>query len=219
MYCYRMVYNHSFFCYNINGESMKKVLLFLSLFLIFIPNVFAKEKVTISVFYSKTCIHCTHLHEYLDNLEQDSKYGEMINIDYYEVNEKENSEIFNKVLAYFKRQSSGVPFYVIGSKYEVGFPNPETMEKEYKETDTKIKKLIDEEYKNNKKTNIVKDIINEKVKVTTTEKSTLPLVEENSNFIEPANQKHNTFKYIIYIGIPSAIILIVYILIRKKKEA
>lgn len=219
MYCYRMVYNHSFFCYNIIGESMKKVLLFLSLFLIFIPNVFAKEKVTISVFYSKTCIHCTHLHEYLDNLEKDSKYGEMINIDYYEVNEKENSEIFNKVLAYFKRQSSGVPFYVIGSKYEVGFPNPETMEKEYKETDVKIKKLIDEEYKNNKKTNIVKDVINEKVKVTTTEKSTLPLVEENNNFIEPANQKYNTFKYIIYIGIPSAIILIVFLLIRKKKEA
>ena len=96
----------------------------------------------------------------------------MINIDYYEVNEKENSEIFNKVLAYFKRQSSGVPFYVIGSKYEVGFPNPETMEKEYNETDAKIKKLIEEEYKDNKKTNIVKDIINEKVKVTTTEKST-----------------------------------------------
>lgn len=197
---------------------MKKVLLFLSLFLIFIPNVFAKEKVTISVFYSKTCIHCTHLHEYLDNLEKDLKYGEMINIDYYEVNEKENSEIFNKVLAYFKRQSSGVPFYVIGSKYEVGFPNPETMEKEYKETDEKIKKLIDEEYKNNKKTSIVKDIIDEKVKVTTTEKSTLPLVEENNNFIEPANQKHNTIKYILYIGIPSAIILIVYIFIRKKKE-
>ena len=92
------------------------------------------------------------------------------------------------------------------------------MEKEYKETDVKIKKLIDEEYKNNKKTRIVKDIIDEKVKVTTTEKSTLPLVEENNSFIEPANQKHNTFKYIIYIGILSAIILIVYIFIRKKKE-
>ena len=219
MYCYRRVYNHSFFCYNINGESMKKVLLFLSLFLIFIPNVFAKEKVTISVFYSKTCIHCTHLHEYLDNLEQDSKYGEMINIDYYEVNEKENSEIFNKVLAYFKRQSSGVPFYVIGSKYEVGFPNPETMEKEYNETDAKIKKLIEEEYKNNKKTNIVKDIINEKVKVTTTEKSTLPLVEDDTKIIEPANEKTKSKKLILYMGIPSTIIVLIVIILTRRKEA
>ena len=63
----------------------------------------------------------------------------MINIDYYEVNEKENSEIFNKVLAYFKRQSSGVPFYVIGSKYEVGFPNPETMEKNIKKQMKRLK--------------------------------------------------------------------------------
>lgn len=198
---------------------MKKILLFLSLFLIFIPSVFAKEKVTISVFYSKTCIHCQHLHEYLDELEKDSKYGKMISIDYYEVSEKENSEIFNKVLSYFKRESSGVPFYVIGSKYEVGFPNPETMEKEYKNTDSKIKKIIEEEYNSNKNNNIVKKIINEKIKVTTTEKSTLPLVEDDTKIIEPANEKTKSQKLILYMGIPSTIIVLIVIILTRRKEA
>ena len=121
---------------------MKKVLILIISLLVFIPNVYAKEKTTVSVFYSESCIHCKHLHTYLDELENDETYNKMFKVDYYEIHDSTNSSLFDKVLAYFKKSSSGVPFYVIGDKYEVGFPNPETMQEQYEKQDKKIKELI-----------------------------------------------------------------------------
>jgi thiol-disulfide isomerase/thioredoxin len=196
---------------------MKKLLLIIIALFVLIPSVYAKEKVTISVFYSDSCIHCKHLHEYLDELSKDSKYGKMFNIDYYEIHDKSNSEIFNKTIAYFKKTSTGVPFYVIGDTYEIGFPNPETMQEEYEKQDLEIKKQIEKSYQNNSK-NIVKDIKEGKVKVTTTEKQTIPLVQEDRENLEKSNKKVNN-NY-IYLGVIPVllIVIIIYAIIAKKKE-
>ena len=196
---------------------MKKILILIVSLLVFIPSVYAKEKTTVSVFYSSSCVHCTHLHEYLDKLESDEKYSKMFKVDYYEIHENNNYEIFNKTLAYFNKSTSGVPFYVIGDKYEVGFPNPETMTEQYEKQDKKIKELIEKAYKNNQK-NIVKEIKEGKIEVTTTVKETIPLVEENNAF-EESNKKPFFNKYML-IGIIPAILIIFIILIvhRNKKE-
>lgn len=196
---------------------MKKVLILIISLLVFIPNVYAKEKTTVSVFYSESCIHCKHLHTYLDELEKDETYNKMFKVDYYEIHDSTNSSLFDKVLAYFKKSSSGVPFYVIGDKYEVGFPNPETMQEQYEKQDKKIKELIEKAYKNNQK-NIVKEIDEGKVKVTTTVKETIPLVEENNVLVE-SNKKPFFNKYML-IGIIPAVIIIAAVLIvfKRKKE-
>ena len=196
---------------------MKKVLILIISLLVFIPNVYAKEKTTVSVFYSESCIHCKHLHTYLDELENDETYNKMFKVDYYEIHDSTNSSLFDKVLAYFKKSSSGVPFYVIGDKYEVGFPNPETMQEQYEKQDKKIKELIEKAYKNNQK-NIVKEIDEGKVKVTTTVKETIPLVEENNVLVE-SNKKPFFNKYML-IGIIPAVIIIAAVLIvfKRKKE-
>ena len=196
---------------------MKKVLILIISLLVFIPSVYAKEKTTVSVFYSESCIHCKHLHAYLDELEKDETYNKMFKVDYYEIHDSTNSSLFDKVLAYFKKSSSGVPFYVIGDKYEVGFPNPETMQEQYEKQDKKIKELIEKAYKNNQK-NIVKEIDEGKVKVTTTVKETIPLVEENNVLVE-SNKKPFFNKYML-IGIIPAVIIIAGILIvfKRKKE-
>ncbi|MCR5483475.1 MAG: hypothetical protein K6E99_03645 [Bacilli bacterium] len=196
---------------------MKKVLILIISLLVFIPNVYAKEKTTVSVFYSESCIHCKHLHTYLDELEKDETYNKMFKVDYYEIHDSTNSSLFDKVLAYFKKSSSGVPFYVIGDKYEVGFPNSETMQEQYEKQDKKIKELIEKAYKNNQM-NIVKEIDEGKVKVTTTVKETLPLVEENNVLVE-SNKKPFFNKYML-IGIIPAVLIIAAVLIvfKLKKE-
>ena len=196
---------------------MKKVLILIVSLLFFIPSVSAKEKVTISVFYSESCIHCKRLHTYLDELENDENYNKMFKVDYYEIHDNSSSVLFDKVLAYFKKTSSGVPFYVIGEKYEVGFPDPETMKDEYEKQDKKIKELIEKAYKNNQK-DIVKKLNEGKIQVTTTVKETIPLVEDNTIF-EESNKKPIFNKYIL-IGIIPAVLIIATILIvfKGKKE-
>jgi hypothetical protein len=91
------------------------------------------------------------------------------------------------------------------------------MKDEYEKQDKKIKELISKADKNNQK-NIVKDIKDEKIKVTTTVKETIPLVEENNTYNE-ANKKPLIGKYML-IGIIPAILIIATILIvfKKKKE-
>ena len=195
---------------------MKKILIIIASLLVFIPSVYAKEKTTISVFYSSSCIHCKHLHEYLDELEKDENYNKMFKVDYYEINDNNNAKIFDKTLAYFKKSSSGVPFYVIGDEYEVGFPNPETMKDEYEKKDKLIKELIEKAYKNNKK-NIVEDIKEEKIKVTTTVKETIPLVEENKTF-EESNKKPIFNKNMLFGIIPGVILIIVILITFKNKK-
>jgi len=195
---------------------MKKVLILIVSLLVFIPNVYAKEKTTVSVFYSESCIHCKHLHTYLDELEKDETYNKMFKVDYYEIHDSTNSNLFDKVLAYFKKSSSGVPFYVIGDKYEVGFPNPETMKEQYEKQDKKIKELIEKAYKNNQK-NIVKEIDEGKVKVTTTVKETIPLIEENNMLVE-SNKKPFFNKYMLIGIIPAVIIIAVVLIVFKRKK-
>ena len=196
---------------------MKKVLILIVSLLVFIPSVYAKEKVTISVFYSSSCIHCKHLHEYLDELESDEKYSKMFKVDYYEIHDSTNSNLFDKTLAYFKKSSSGVPFYVIGEKYEVGFPNPETMKEEYEKQDKKIKELIEKAYKNNQK-DVVKAIKDEKIQVTTTVKETIPLVEENNKLFEESNKKPFFKKYLLVGIIPTLLVIAVILIVFKNKK-
>lgn len=87
-----------------------------------------KNPINIYVFYSSSCPHCQDLHSFLNELKEDKTYGDMFNVVDYEVSEKGNSDIVFSVANHFnykeedgKSYSGGVPAYVIGNKFMVGY--------------------------------------------------------------------------------------------------
>ena len=81
-----------------------------------------EDVVNVYVFYSPTCPHCSDLHEYLDELEEDKEYKDLFNVvDYDVVSSQTNYELWEKVAEYFGVKVDGVPFYVIGDQYYEGF--------------------------------------------------------------------------------------------------
>ena len=200
---------------------MKKVLLIIISLLVFIPTVSAKDKVTISVFYSESCIHCKHLHSYLDDLSKDSKYGSMIKIDYYEINKTKNQELFRKVAAYY-HISTGVPVYIVGEDLEQGFPNIESDSEQVQESirkkDELLKSRIEYAYENHPR-DIVNEIKTGKIEVTTTEKRTVPLTSEDREELAARVDKSEEKNYLLYgIFVPVVLILFVILLFSRKKE-
>lgn len=197
---------------------MKKILFIIVSLFILIPTVSAKEKAVISVFYSDSCVHCKHLHQYLDELSEDSKYNEMFTIDYYEINDSENRELFRKVATYFNI-SMGVPVYIIGKDVEQGFPNIESDNEQVQESirkkDKTIKSRIEKAYENQTK-NYVNDIKTGKIKVTTTEKTTEAQVLETNEDLQAQVDKNNNKNYLI-IGIISIILILIAIIFYNKK--
>lgn len=163
---------------------MKKVLLILSLLIIFIPKVHADEKAVVNVFYKESCIHCKDLHSYLDELSEDVSYKDMFKVNYMEVSDKKNGELFEKVRSYFNVSSSGVPFYVIGEAYNVGFPNPksedEYMKKQFEARSKEIKDMIKSAYANDE-TNIVEEIKKGNLTVKTTRATTIASESKKEN--------------------------------------
>ncbi len=116
---------------------MKKVLVVL-FFLLFIPNISAKE-IDLYLFYSETCTHCQAEKEWL---EENYKNDEEINIIMLEsVNTKENSELLEKVLDNLKINSVLVPTTVIGTTAIQGFG-----ETQQNQINKAIEKYKQEEY-------------------------------------------------------------------------
>lgn len=203
---------------------MKKLLVLLITLFAFIPLVSAAEKAEVHVFYRESCPHCKDLHEYLDKLSEDPTYKNMFEVKYYEVStDKKNIELFGKTINYFGLQSTGVPFYVVGEAYNIGFPNPnsndEYMKKELEARDTELKKMINASFDNGEK-NIVKLIQEGSIEPTTTKrttKDTTTLEVNNNNDIIQESKKEVNFKY-TYAVIPGVLIAIVLLIILFRKK-
>lgn len=121
---------------------MKKFInyLLVALFIfICIPlNISAEEKIKIYLFYGEGCPHCAHEKEFFSNYLKENEDVELIK---YEVwYSQENGELLHKVQKKLNNNASGVPYTVIGSKVLVGFGEGQT--------DSTIKKYIDEYRKN-----------------------------------------------------------------------
>jgi len=97
---------------------MKKILgVFLFLLIVVIPfNVFAKDKVTLNLFYSKTCPHCHEEMDYLNSIKDDYPYLE---INYYE--KDDYPDLLKKVRKDLDIDNSYVPLTIVGTDYFIGF--------------------------------------------------------------------------------------------------
>lgn len=204
---------------------MKKVLLLISLLVLFVPSVHAKEKAVINVFYRESCSHCMDLHSYLDVLSEDNSYKDMFTINYMEVSDKENNEIFKKVLEYFHVSSTGVPFYVIGEAYNMGFPNPKSedanVKKQFEARSKEIKDMITSAYVNDEK-DIVKGLKEGTIEVKTTKRTTTTTsVITNDNNKEKKLSVLNKKKEIMEFSPLVVLILLIIssLLIIKRKRA
>lgn len=99
---------------------MKKILLIILTFFLFIPTTYAKEDnlVNIYLFHSKTCQHCKSEIKLLEKLE---KEYDNIKIYKFEISDTSNKSLFNEVTDLLNVKTSGVPFTIIGGKYFSGF--------------------------------------------------------------------------------------------------
>ena len=119
---------------------MKKIFIFLCLFILLIPSiVFANDKVDVYLFYGETCPHCANekkmFAEYM-------KENDDINLHLYEVYySRENQKLMQKMADDLGINVSGVPFTIIGDKHFIGYSESYTKDK--------IIKTIKEEKKAN----------------------------------------------------------------------
>ena len=120
---------------------MKKVILFILTFVLFIPITFAEEKnINMYLFYGEGCPHCAALEEYLDEYLKDKPN---IKLYTYEIwNSKENSELLEKVSQALDIEATGIPYLVIGEDVVSGFAKGITE----RSIDKKINKCLTEDY-------------------------------------------------------------------------
>ena len=104
---------------------MKKLLYVIVLFLMFIPNVFAKEDsiVNIYLFHSYSCPHCKKEIKLLDELEK--KYDN-IKVYKFELSENNNGNLLGEITRLLDARVGGTPFTIIGEKYFNGFSEENT---------------------------------------------------------------------------------------------
>lgn len=109
---------------------MKKWLIsFILFFLLFIPNVSAKE-VNLYLFYGDGCPHCEKEKEYLEKLVDDYPF---LNVIKYETwYNEENSKLLTRVKSNLNVNNSYVPFTVIGNLGLTGFNDNTKMQIESK---------------------------------------------------------------------------------------
>lgn len=165
---------------------MKKIIIGLMLLLFPFVTVEAQEEINVYVFYGNGCTYCERLLTFMNHLDKDDEYNSKYELVAYEVwSDSENIKLKNAVGEYFEYDSSGVPFYIIGEKYFVGYSE---------EYDEKIKNTIDFEYNNKEYKDIVAKIIkdnnlspNERKKTTYTVDTTY---EENT-IERPSTVKSN----------------------------
>ena len=104
---------------------MKKLLYVIVLFLMFIPNVFAKEDsiVNIYLFHSYSCPHCKKEIKLLDELEK--KYDN-IKVYKFELSENNNGNLLGEITRLLDARFGGTQFTFIGEKYFNGFSEKNT---------------------------------------------------------------------------------------------
>lgn len=109
---------------------MKKIIVGLILFFMFIPFVKAQSNdnlVNIYFFHSESCKHCK---SEINLLEQIEKEYSNVRVYKYEINENDNGKLFGHVTKLLGVNVSGVPFTIIGEKIFRGF-NGEKSKREF----------------------------------------------------------------------------------------
>lgn len=120
---------------------MKKIILFIIAFLMFIPIVKAEAKefkeINIYLFYGESCPHCKKEKAFLDDYLKDKTN---IHLYTYEVwNNKKNANLMEKVSEKLEIEVSGVPYLVIGNNVVQGYTKDSTDEKIIKYIDNSLK--------------------------------------------------------------------------------
>ena len=170
---------------------MKKLrIIIITLLMLFIPTLVSANEINVYVFYGQGCPHCEDLEKYLDELSQDDNYKDKFNVVKYETwYEPDNKTLMNKVSDYLNANATGVPFYIIGDFYKVGFPNPASTEEKVIEAvnqrKEEIKSNIDKSYEAaNSETptyeDIVAEIANGTITVTTSKTTTSEQTESTT---------------------------------------
>lgn len=131
---------------------MKKVIKLISftfiMFLLLIPNTYAKENVNLYLFWGDGCPHCEAEQEFLTEIEEEFPN---LKITKYEVwHNQKNQELLNLIASKTNQTLTGVPVTIIGQTTIKGFATP---------TEQEIKRAV-EYYSENKHQDIVKEIQN-----------------------------------------------------------
>ena len=157
---------------------MKKLLLLLLLLIIPINTVSAKEEINVYVFYGDGCSFCEKLLSYMSTLENDDEYNDKYELVAYEVwHDSENIKLKNEVGKYFNYESNGVPFYIIGENYFVGYSS---------DNNEKIKNTIISEY--NKQNYI--DVVDKVIK----DNKLNPHPKQKTSYIVDITDEYNTIQ-------------------------
>lgn len=128
---------------------MKKILIVLTIFLMGLINVNAKE-IDIHLFYQESCPHCHKEKVYLEELKNENKD---INVFYYELGDPQNGELFTGIQKLLDKPSNYVPYTVIGEHVLTSFDEtngPNNIKRIIELYEEKEYRNIVEEYKNNK---------------------------------------------------------------------
>ena len=103
---------------------IKKLILAIILFIVLIPNSFAKEKVNIYLFYGKECPHCEQLKEKLEYI----KDSYPIKVYMYEIWHNDNNrDLAIKAAEKLKTTLSGVPFFIVNNTAMSGYSSSSTL--------------------------------------------------------------------------------------------
>lgn len=186
---------------------MKKIILGIAIILMVmimpvraeeLPKVTDHEKIVIYMFRGKTCTAC---HQALANiLNLGDKYDDYVEFKTYEVwYVKDNSTLLNDVIKDFKvdEKEAGVPFFVVGDKYFVGYKTAMFEEA--------LKLYEDKNYTDSMAKRIEKSNLNLEVK--TVKEAAIDagiLKEENNNTNE--EKDNNKYDVLIIIGIFAIVI-------------
>lgn len=136
------------------------------------------DQVTIYLFYSLSCPHCTDFLNYLNEITKENGY--MFKLRSYEVsNNEDNYNVYKKVGTYLGQQKFGVPYIVIGESTFYGFGEKD---------EENVLKAIKEEY-NAVENYDVFDHLDEK---------------KEENIVEESKKSN----VIIFMAIPIAILLV-----------
>jgi len=110
------------------------IAIFFASFFLFIPNVFAAQKVDIYFYNAEGCPHCANEEAFFEKLLQDETYKKVVEIHNYEVlSSQKNLDRMKTHLAEFNQQVSGVPMTIIGETVISGFASDDTTGKKIKE--------------------------------------------------------------------------------------
>lgn len=103
---------------------IKKLILAIILFIVLIPNTFAKEKVNIYLFYGKECPHCEQLKEKLEYI----KDSYPIKVYMYEIWHNDNNrDLAIKAAEKLNTTLDGVPFFIVNNTAMSGYSSSSTL--------------------------------------------------------------------------------------------